>query len=88
MLLLARLNKFEGNLQVDPDEVHATCWAYIKDIQRDADEHPETYTQWLLDEMHQMKWLQCGLDCQSSSTSLLAHDCSGQGIPKDTHYAF
>ena len=53
-----RLAGFHGAIQTDPEEVFETCWANLKDIQRDATEYPELYTQWLLDEMQRMDWLQ------------------------------
>ena len=53
-----RLTGFHGTLQTDPEEVFETRWADLTDIQQHAAEHPSLYTQWLLDEMQRMDWLQ------------------------------
>lgn len=53
-----RLIGFCGELHLDPEEVHETRWAHIKEVQEDTAEHPHMYTQWMLEEMQRMQWLQ------------------------------
>lgn len=53
-----RLNDFDDELELDPEEVFEIRWANINDVQQHAAEHPEAYTQWFCHEMQRMNWLQ------------------------------
>jgi isopentenyldiphosphate isomerase len=54
-----RLDNYSGAVSLDDGEVAETRWMQLEELRQHADQHPEEYTQWFLDEIHSLGWFHC-----------------------------
>ena len=54
-----RLDNYSGGVSLDDGEVAETRWMQLAELRQHAEQHPEAYTQWFLDEVRSLAWFQC-----------------------------
>lgn len=50
------MNGYTGPVTVDDGEVAEARWAPLDELRRHAEQHPEQYTQWFLQEAASLGW--------------------------------
>ena len=50
-----RLDNFEGELQLDEDEVQDTKWQHLTDLYKEVEAEPDSFTSWLRAEVGMLR---------------------------------
>ena len=51
-----RLDGYNGAIAIDDEEVAEVQWVQLAELRQHAEQHPEQYTQWFLDEVRSLGW--------------------------------
>ena len=77
-----RLDNYSGAMSLDDGEVAETRWMQLEELRQHAEQHPEEYTQWFLDEIHSLGWFQCKdgqlMEYEQTAQGRLAMPAMGQ----------
>lgn len=74
-----RLDGYAGSVQLDEAEVSAVEWVALPELRRRAQERPQEFTQWFLDEVRLLSWF--GADGRQDATA------AGQQAAKNSQAA-
>lgn len=69
-VLARRLDGFKGSVSVDECEVAEAKWVSVSELRLHAEQHPEQYTPWFLEEIQALEWFGASVGSQQPAAGL------------------